>query len=87
MNFQKKKYFVHSFDPNAVIDKKISKKINLINIPKKKFYDLIVINTNHKYFIKNYKFNNVKILLKKDGRILDPWNFFKAKDSSFIIKN
>ena len=60
---------------------------NLINIPKKKFYDLIVINTNHKYFIKNYNFNNVKILLKKDCRILDPWNFFKAKDSSFIIKN
>ena len=87
IELSKKKYFVHSFDPNAVIDKKISKKINLINIPKKKFYDLIVINTNHKYFIKNYKFNNVKILLKKDGRILDPWNFFKAKDSSFIIKN
>ena len=80
----KKKYFVHTFDPNAVLDNDQAIKLNLIKVPKKNYYDLLVINTNHDYFKKIFKLNKMLMLLKKDGLILDLWNSYKIKNKKKI---
>ena len=66
----------HIFDPNANKDEVYSEyKIKLINKPKKKYYDLIILAVSHKVF----KNKNYAQPLKKFGN-----NFCKLFDLKFF---
>lgn len=70
LNINNNSIFV--FDP--LVDQKTTNiNFKLIKIPKKNYYDLILIAVSHKNF-KSYKFLN---LIKKEGKIFDLTNNFK----------
>ena len=52
--------------------------INLINFPKKNYYDAIILAVPHKYFIK-LSLKKIKNFTKKNSYILDFKNIFKNK--------
>ena len=60
---------IFSYDPTINFDDKFKKKYNIINNPKKNFYDCVVVAVRHNIFLKKKQL--IEKYLKKDGFIFD----------------
>ena len=80
---KKKGADVHFYDPMVIKNKKIMKKYKLLDNPKNKIYDCVLIAVKHKNFIKIK--NKIKNFTNKKGFIYDVKYLIKKKNNYFRI--
>ena len=81
---ESKKYNVTVFDPFYMVKKQQITKINFTVNPKKKYYDVIMINVNHDYFY-SLGLEKIKEFGKKKSLLFDLRSMFEKDKSDFRL--
>ena len=70
---------VEIYDPIVNEPQNVKKKLGIINKPKKRYYDIIILCVPHKKILKHSQ-NYINNLLKKNSIVLDFKNSFNRKN-------